>query len=108
MTGPNEAGFITSAPEASVAADYCGRQDVGPEPGFWGPWLVVEYALFPRRRRDVRQSERQEDEGSHQERLGEAVSLMRAVVAGSVVPVGWAPLSDALAKVVAHRVPIHV
>ena len=40
--------------------------------------------------------------------LGEAVSLMRAVVAGSVVPVGWAPLSDALAKVVDHRVPIHV
>ena len=40
--------------------------------------------------------------------LGEAVSLMRAVVAGSVVPVGWAPLSDALAQVVDHRVPIHV
>jgi len=40
--------------------------------------------------------------------LGEAVSLMRAVVAGSVVPVGWAPLSDALAKVIDHRVPIHV
>jgi hypothetical protein len=33
---------------------------------------------------------------------------MRAAVAGSVVPVGWAPLSEALAKVVAHRVPIHV
>ena len=41
-------------------------------------------------------------------RLGEAVSLMRAVVAGSVVPVGWAPLADALAKTVGHRVPIHV
>jgi predicted peroxiredoxin len=40
--------------------------------------------------------------------LGEAVSLMQAVVAASVVPVGWAPLSDALAKVVDHRVPIHV
>jgi len=40
--------------------------------------------------------------------LGEAVSLMRAVVAASVVPVGWAPLSDALAKVVDHKVPIHV
>jgi len=40
--------------------------------------------------------------------LGEAVSLMRGVVAASVVPVGWAPLSDALAKVVDHRVPIHV
>jgi predicted peroxiredoxin len=40
--------------------------------------------------------------------LGEAVSRMRAAVAGSVVPVRWAPLSDALAKVVDHRVPIHV
>jgi len=40
--------------------------------------------------------------------LGEAVSLMRAAVAESVVPVGWAPLADALAKIVEHRVPIHV
>jgi predicted peroxiredoxin len=40
--------------------------------------------------------------------LGEAVALMRAAVAGSIVPVGWAPLSEALGKVVAHRVPIHV
>ena len=40
--------------------------------------------------------------------LGEAVSLMRAAVAESVVPVGWAPLADALAKMVEHRVPIHV
>ena len=43
----NEDGFITSAPEASAAAEYCGRPDVGAEPGFWAPWLVVEYALFP-------------------------------------------------------------
>jgi predicted peroxiredoxin len=40
--------------------------------------------------------------------LGEAVSLMRAVVAASVIPVGWAPLSDALAEVADHGVPIHV
>jgi predicted peroxiredoxin len=40
--------------------------------------------------------------------LGEAVSLMRTVVASAVVPVGWAPLSEALAKVIEHRVPIHV
>jgi predicted peroxiredoxin len=40
--------------------------------------------------------------------LGEAVSLMRTVVANAVVPVGWSPLSEALAKVIAHRVPIHV
>ena len=40
--------------------------------------------------------------------LGEAVSLMRSAVAASVIPVGWAPLSEAMAKVVAHKVPIHV
>jgi predicted peroxiredoxin len=40
--------------------------------------------------------------------LGEAVSLMRTAVANAVVPVGWAPLSEALSKVVGHRVPIHV
>jgi len=40
--------------------------------------------------------------------LGEAVSLMRAAVAESVVPVGWAPLADALTKMVEYRVPIHV
>lgn len=40
--------------------------------------------------------------------LGEAVSLLRSVVAGSVIPVGWPPLSEALATVVTHRVPIHV
>jgi predicted peroxiredoxin len=40
--------------------------------------------------------------------LGEAVTLMRAAVAAAVVPVGWPPLADGLAKVVAHKVPIHV
>jgi predicted peroxiredoxin len=40
--------------------------------------------------------------------LGEAVSLMRTAVAASVVPVGWAPVSDALATLIEHRVPIHV
>jgi predicted peroxiredoxin len=40
--------------------------------------------------------------------LGEAVSLMRAPIASSVVPVGWPPLAEALAKVVEHKVPIHV
>jgi predicted peroxiredoxin len=40
--------------------------------------------------------------------LGEAVTLMRTVVADAVVPVGWPPLSEALTKVVAHRIPIHV
>ena len=40
--------------------------------------------------------------------LGEAVSLMRNAVANSVVPVGWPPLSEALAKALEHKVPIHV
>ena len=40
--------------------------------------------------------------------LAEAVSLMRTVVANAVVPVGWPPLAEALAKVIEHKVPIHV
>jgi predicted peroxiredoxin len=40
--------------------------------------------------------------------LGEAVSLMRTVVADAVTPVGWPPLSEAMAKIVGHKVPIHV
>jgi predicted peroxiredoxin len=40
--------------------------------------------------------------------LGEAVTLMRTVVANAIVPVGWPPLSEALAMVVQRKVPIHV
>jgi predicted peroxiredoxin len=40
--------------------------------------------------------------------LGEAVSLMRAPVANAVVPVGWPPLAEALARTVALGVPVHV
>jgi len=40
--------------------------------------------------------------------LGEAVSLMRSVVASAVVPVGWPPLAEALEKTIALSVPIHV
>ena len=40
--------------------------------------------------------------------LGEAVSLMRAPVAASVVPVGWPPLSQTLERTVALGIPIHV
>jgi predicted peroxiredoxin len=40
--------------------------------------------------------------------LGEAVSLMRTPIANSVVPVGWPPLAEALAKVLEHRIPVHV
>lgn len=40
--------------------------------------------------------------------LGEAVSLMRTAVAASIVPVGWPPLSEALAKVIEKKIRIHV
>jgi predicted peroxiredoxin len=40
--------------------------------------------------------------------LGEAVTLMRTVVAKAVVPVGWPPLSEAIEKVIANKIPIHV
>ena len=39
--------------------------------------------------------------------LGEAVGLMRASTAESVVPVGWPPLSEALDKVVAAKIQIY-
>ena len=40
--------------------------------------------------------------------LGEAVSLMRTPVANAVVPVGWPPLAEALAKSLEHKIPVHV
>jgi predicted peroxiredoxin len=40
--------------------------------------------------------------------LGEAVGLMRTTVANAVFPVGWPALSEALAQVVSHKIPIHV
>ena len=40
--------------------------------------------------------------------LGEAVTLMRSAVAASIVPVGWAPLSEAMAKAIEFKVPVHV
>ncbi len=42
---PGAVGLIDSASDALTAADYCGREDVGAEPGFWAPWLVTEYSL---------------------------------------------------------------
>jgi predicted peroxiredoxin len=39
--------------------------------------------------------------------LGEAVSLMRKSVANAVVPVGWPPLAEILAKVVDRKIPIY-
>lgn len=40
--------------------------------------------------------------------LGEAVTLMRTVVANAVFPVGWPPLSEALAGVINKKIAIHV
>jgi len=40
--------------------------------------------------------------------LGEAVSVMRDPVAGSIVPVGWPPLAEALAITKSAGIPIHV
>jgi hypothetical protein len=33
---------------------------------------------------------------------------MRTVVASNVTPVGWPPLSQAIAKVIEHQIPIFV
>ena len=40
--------------------------------------------------------------------LGEAVSLMRDPVAGSVVPVGWPPLAETLEVTKEFAIPVHV
>ncbi len=40
--------------------------------------------------------------------LGEGVSLMRTSLADAVVPVGWPPLTDTLARTVELGTPIHV
>jgi uncharacterized protein involved in oxidation of intracellular sulfur len=40
--------------------------------------------------------------------LGEGVSVMRTPVASSIIPVGWPPLTEALAKTIDHKIPIHV
>ena len=42
---PGPTGFIESASDALKAADHCGSDEVGAEPGFWAPWLVTEYPL---------------------------------------------------------------
>jgi predicted peroxiredoxin len=40
--------------------------------------------------------------------LGEAVSLMRSSLAAAIVPVGWPPLAETLARTVELSTPIHV
>lgn len=42
------------------------------------------------------------------ELAGDATVLMRTVVANNVSPVGWPPLSQAIAKVVELKIPIFV
>jgi predicted peroxiredoxin len=40
--------------------------------------------------------------------LGEAVSLMRSSLADAIVPVGWPPLRETLARTIELNVRIHV
>ncbi len=40
--------------------------------------------------------------------IGDAVVVMKTAVANSVVPVGWPPFKDLLAKVVEYKIPIYV
>jgi predicted peroxiredoxin len=40
--------------------------------------------------------------------LGEAVSLMRTSLAAAVIPVGWPPLAEVLARTIELRISIHV
>jgi len=50
-------------------------------------------------------------EAGHEVRIelaGDATVLMRTVVAANITPVGWPPLSQAIAKVIEHQIPILV
>ncbi len=40
--------------------------------------------------------------------FGDAVVLMKDVVANNVVPMGWPPLKDILATTIRNKVPIYV
>ncbi len=40
--------------------------------------------------------------------FGDAVVIMKDVVADSVVPVGWPPLKELMATTIKNRVPIYV
>ncbi len=39
---------------------------------------------------------------------GDATVLLRTVVAENLLPVGWPPFRETLAKVIAQRIPIYV
>ncbi len=50
-------------------------------------------------------------EAGHQAEVqlfGDAVVLMKDVVANNVVPMGWPPLKDILATTISNKVPIYV
>ena len=50
-------------------------------------------------------------EAGHEVRIelaGDATVLMRTAISNSVTPVGWAPFSQALAKVVELKIPVFV
>jgi predicted peroxiredoxin len=40
--------------------------------------------------------------------FGDAVVLMKDVIANSVVPVGWPPLKDIMVTTIKNKVPIYV
>ncbi|HEX3881826.1 MAG TPA: hypothetical protein VHW66_04150 [Stellaceae bacterium] len=40
--------------------------------------------------------------------LGEAVNLMKNELIGALKPVGWPPLSEIMAKTIAHQIPLHI
>jgi predicted peroxiredoxin len=40
--------------------------------------------------------------------LGEAISVMRSCMAEAIVPVGWPPLAEIMAKTIAAGIHIHV
>ncbi len=40
--------------------------------------------------------------------FGDAVVLMKDVVANSVVPMGWPPLKDIIATTISNKIPIYV
>lgn len=40
--------------------------------------------------------------------FGDAVVLMKDIVANNVVPVGWPPLKDIMATTISNKVPIYV
>ena len=42
------------------------------------------------------------------ELAGDATVLMRSAVSNSVIPVGWPPFKEALAKVIQLKIPIYV